>query len=69
MSKKKAVIILSGGMDSVTTLAIANNKKYECYNLTFNYGQKSISEIDSAKYYSQHYNSIEHKIFDINLIF
>ena len=66
MSKKKAVIILSGGMDSVTTLAIANNKKYECYNLTFNYGQKSISEIDSAKYYSQYYNSIEHKIFDIN---
>ena len=43
MSKKKAVIILSGGMDSVTTLAIANNKKYECYNLTFNYGLKSIS--------------------------
>ena len=66
MSKKKAVIILSGGMDSVTTLAIANNKKYECYNLTFNYGQKSISEIDSAKHYSQYYNSVEHKIFDIN---
>jgi 7-cyano-7-deazaguanine synthase in queuosine biosynthesis len=34
--------------------------------LTFNYGQKSISEIDSAKYYSKKYNSIEHKIFDIN---
>ena len=66
MNRKKAVVILSGGMDSITTLAIAKSKNFECYNLTFNYGQKSFSEIDAAKYYSKNYNSFEHKIFDIN---
>ena len=67
MTKKKAVVILSGGMDSVTTLAIANDKNFDCYNLTFDYGQKSISEISSATYYSDKFESIEHKIFNINL--
>ena len=66
MTKKKAVVILSGGMDSVTTLAIAKNKNFDCYNLTFDYGQKSISEISSATYYSDKFESIEHKIFNIN---
>ena len=66
MTKKKAVVILSGGMDSVTTLAIANDKNFDCYNLTFDYGQKSISEISSATYYSDKFESIEHKIFNIN---
>ena len=66
MTKKKAVVILSGGMDSVTTLAIANDKNFDCYNLTFDYGQKSISEIRSATYYSDKFESIEHKIFNIN---
>ena len=66
MTKKKAVVILSGGMDSVTTLAIAKDKNFDCYNLTFDYGQKSISEISSATYYSDKFKSIEHKIFNIN---
>ena len=64
--KKKAVVVLSGGMDSVTTLALANNQEYDCYSLTFNYGQKSISEVDAAIYYSKKYKCIEHKIFNIN---
>ena len=66
MTKKKAVVILSGGMDSVTTLAIAKDKNFDCYNLTFDYGQKSISEISSATYYSDKFDSKEHKIFNIN---
>lgn len=66
IEKNKAVIILSGGMDSVTTLALANNKDFECYSLTFNYGQKSISEIKAAIYYSKKYNCLEHKVFNIN---
>lgn len=66
MTKKKAVVILSGGMDSVTTLAIAKDKNFDCYNLTFDYGQKSISEIISATYYSDKFDSKEHKIFNIN---
>ena len=66
MVNNKAVIILSGGMDSVTSLALAKDKKFNCYSLTFNYGQKSISEINAAAYYSKKYNCIEHKVFDIN---
>ena len=66
MINNKAVVILSGGMDSVTSLALAKNKKFNCYSLTFSYGQKSISEISAAKYYSKKYNCIEHKVFDIN---
>jgi len=64
--KRKAVIVLSGGMDSVTTLALANSQEFDCYSLTFNYGQKSISEIDAAIYYANKYKCIEHKIFNIN---
>ena len=64
--EKKAVVLLSGGMDSVTTLALARDKGFECYSITFNYGQKSISEIESAVYYSKKYSCTEHKVFDIN---
>ena len=60
----KAVIILSGGMDSVTTLALAKDRGYDCYTLSFNYGQKSISELDAALYYSKKYHCIKHKVFD-----
>jgi 7-cyano-7-deazaguanine synthase len=66
MTNNKAIIILSGGMDSVTTLALAKDKKFDCYSLTFNYGQKSISEIHAASYYSNKYKCIEHKVFNIN---
>ena len=61
-----AVIILSGGMDSVTSLAVAKDKGFTCYTLSFNYGQKSISELNAASYYSKKYNCVEHKVFDIN---
>ena len=66
MSKKNAVIILSGGMDSVTSLAYAINKGFGCFSLTFDYGQKSKSEIRAAKHYSKFYNCKKHKIFQID---
>ncbi len=46
---KKAVILLSGGIDSSTTLAIARSEGYECYTLTFDYSQKHRRELESAK--------------------
>ena len=55
MKNSKAIIILSGGMDSVTTLALAKSQKFDCYAITFNYGQKSLSEIDAASYFSKKY--------------
>ncbi len=46
---KKAVILLSGGIDSSTTLAIARSEGYECYTLTFDYSQRHHRELESAK--------------------
>ena len=47
--KKTAVILLSGGLDSTTCVAIAKNQGFELYGLTINYGQKHIFELESAK--------------------
>ncbi len=66
-SKPRAVILLSGGLDSATTLAIAKQQGYACYALSFNYGQRSISELSSAKKISQYYNVEAHKILNFNL--
>ena len=46
---KKAVVLLSGGLDSAVTLFYATNKGYECFALSFDYGQRHKSEIDRAK--------------------
>ena len=51
----KSIVILSGGMDSVTTLAYASNKGLRIV-LRFNYRQKSYSEINSTKYYANYYD-------------
>jgi 7-cyano-7-deazaguanine synthase len=48
MSKKKAVILLSGGIDSTTALYHAKNEGYQCYALIFDYGQRHQREIESA---------------------
>lgn len=48
MKIKKAIVLLSGGLDSATTLYYAINKGYKCYCLLFNYGQKHIKEVRSA---------------------
>lgn len=46
---KKAVVLLSGGMDSATTLAIAKQDGFECYALSFRYGQRHSVELQAAK--------------------
>tara|TARA_R110002072_G_scaffold278758_1_gene440651 strand:+ start:48454 stop:49134 length:681 start_codon:yes stop_codon:yes gene_type:complete len=46
---KKAVILVSGGLDSVTCLAIARTEGYQCYALSFDYGQRARSELDAAR--------------------
>jgi len=63
----KAVVLLSGGLDSSTTLGIANEEFEELYALTFLYGQKHNKEIRSAKKLAKHYSVIEHKFLDIPL--
>jgi 7-cyano-7-deazaguanine synthase len=64
---KKAIILLSGGLDSATTLAIAKNLKFETYALSFSYGQRHEIELESAKKIAQLLEAKEHKIAKIDL--
>ena len=63
----KAVILLSGGLDSTTVLSIAKSQGYDCYALSFDYGQKQRSELDSSISIAKKSNVIEHRIMKISL--
>ncbi|MDP7537744.1 MAG: 7-cyano-7-deazaguanine synthase QueC [Methylococcales bacterium] len=67
MAKKKAIILLSGGLDSITVLALAKSQGYECYALSFDYGQRHNSELIAAKNIAAAYRVIEHKIMAMGL--
>ena len=64
---KRAVILLSGGLDSSTTLAIAKNSGFKLFGLTFRYGQRHKYEIAAAQKIAQAYNLADHKITEIDL--
>ena len=63
----KAVILLSGGLDSTTVLSIAKSQGYDCYALSFDYGQKQRSELESSISIAKKSNVIEHRIMKISL--
>ncbi len=64
---KKAVVLLSGGLDSVTTLALAKSQGYECYAVSFSYGQKHCAELNAAKKIAESFDVVDHKIINIDL--
>ena len=64
---KKAVVLVSGGLDSATTLAIARNEGYECYAMSFNYGQRHEVELESANTISKSLGVVEHKVVNLGL--
>jgi 7-cyano-7-deazaguanine synthase len=64
---RKAVCLLSGGMDSAVSAAIAKSEGYEVAALTVQYNQRHIRELESAKKLVRHFGFPEHKIFDIDL--
>lgn len=64
---KKAVVLLSGGMDSATVLAMANALGYVCYALSFRYGQRHTAELQAAIEQAHLQNVIRHEIIDLDL--
>jgi 7-cyano-7-deazaguanine synthase len=66
-SKKKAVVLLSGGLDSATVLAIARNEGYEPYALSFSYGQRHVYELEAARRVAASIGVAEHRIAAIDL--
>lgn len=64
---KKAIILLSGGIDSTATLVYAIKEGYECYAISFDYNQKHKIELEYAKKTAKKYNVKSHKIIKINL--
>jgi len=64
---KKAVVLLSGGVDSTTTLAIARSQGYACYALSFDYGQRHAVELKAAKRAAQALGAVEHILLKIDL--
>ena len=69
MSKqsKNAVVLLSGGMDSATVLAMACEQNYDVYALSFRYGQRHSAELEAAHQLAQYYDVVEHRTIDLDL--
>lgn len=67
MPTQTAIILLSGGLDSATSLAIAKSQGYACYALSFDYGQRHRIELEAANKVAKHLGVIEHKIINLNL--
>ena len=64
---RKAVVLLSGGLDSATTLAIAEEQGFACYAVSFRYGQRHVHELRAAERVAACLNATEHIIVDIDL--
>ena len=64
---KKAVVLVSGGLDSATVLAIAKSEGYDCYSLAFDYGQRHRAELVAAERVANAGGVIEHKTLSLDL--
>src|SRR5213595_513701 len=67
IAKPKAVVLLSGGVDSSTTLAIAKADGFEAYALSFRYGQRHAFELEAARRVAERSGIVEHVFVDIDL--
>lgn len=65
--EKRAVVLVSGGLDSATTLALARSQGRQCHALSVDYGQKHRAELDAAARVAQALGAIEHRIVHVDL--
>ncbi|MAL96448.1 MAG: 7-cyano-7-deazaguanine synthase QueC [Haliea sp.] len=63
----RAVVLVSGGLDSTTVLAMARARGYACYTLSFDYGQRHRAELAAAERVSLAQGDVEHKVVSLNL--
>lgn len=64
---EKAVVLLSGGLDSCTCMAVAKSKGYELYPISFNYHQRHSIELEGAKKIAEYYGAARHLIIETNM--
>ncbi len=67
MSKPKAVVLLSGGLDSATVLVMAKARGFDCYTIGFDYGQKHNSELKAAFRFAEAFGDRPHKVIRLDL--
>lgn len=65
--QKRAVILLSGGLDSATLVAMVRAEGYSCYTMSFDYGQRHRAELEPAARVAQDLGVVEHKVIGLNL--
>ena len=63
----RAVVLVSGGLDSSTVLALARSQGYVCYALGVDYGQRHKAELEASKYMSQQLGAVEHRMVRVDL--
>lgn len=66
-SAPKAIVLVSGGLDSATVLAMARKQGFDCYALGFDYGQRHHAELRAAEAVCQHLGVIDHKVISLDL--
>jgi 7-cyano-7-deazaguanine synthase len=67
VSEKKAVILLSGGLDSATVVAMARAEGYACYTMSFDYGQRHRAELNAAARVAKDLGAVAHKVIGLDL--
>lgn len=65
-SGRAAVVLVSGGLDSATTLAIARRQRYACYAVSFDYGQRHRVELEAARRVATALGAVEHRVMSID---
>ncbi|MCP4042218.1 MAG: 7-cyano-7-deazaguanine synthase QueC, partial [Gammaproteobacteria bacterium] len=63
----KAVVLLSGGLDSATCLAMAKSRNYACYALSLDYGQRHRAELNAARRMARDQGVLEHRVFSVDM--